>query len=233
MPRIGGRVIFRPVVLDFGLRERVGLPFFPAPSFGFRVGFKPEGGRVSPPVGAEGAVGTTGGGDGGADGASSGAGGDGSDSAICSSSGIEASTSAAGAGGGRSVAGGGGGRGLSFSSSPKEGEGKGGELSSDESPLASRGAEEKLGSGGKTSSAESTPSSITGGGGVSERGGGVKSTGGGRTDSFSSSPNDGKGGGGRLAYIVISRFIIRVKWSGCKFRKWGQKIVRFFLVCIV
>ena len=77
MPRIGGRVIFKPVVLDLGLRESVGLPFFPAPSLGFRVGFKPEGGRVIPSVGAEGTGGAAVGGDGGDVGASSGAGGGG------------------------------------------------------------------------------------------------------------------------------------------------------------
>ena len=61
MPRIGGRVSFKPLVLDLGLRESVGFPLFPAPSLGFRVGFKPEGGRVRPPVGEDGTGNGTGG----------------------------------------------------------------------------------------------------------------------------------------------------------------------------
>ena len=59
VPFIGGRVIFKPVVLDLGLRESVGFPFLPPPSFGLRVGLRPEGGRVNP---GEGGLGDIGGG---------------------------------------------------------------------------------------------------------------------------------------------------------------------------
>ena len=47
VPPMGGRVIFKPEVFPLGFRESVGFPFFPTPSFGFRVGLSPEGGRVN------------------------------------------------------------------------------------------------------------------------------------------------------------------------------------------
>ena len=75
VPFIGGRVIFKPVVLDLGLRESVGLPFLPPPSFGLRVGLSPDGGRVNP---AEGGLGDIGGGVGGTLVSSTGEGGGGS-----------------------------------------------------------------------------------------------------------------------------------------------------------
>ena len=45
---MGGRVIFKPEVFVLGFRESIGFPFFPLLSFGFRVGLRPEGGRVKP-----------------------------------------------------------------------------------------------------------------------------------------------------------------------------------------
>ena len=67
MPRIGGRVIFNPVVLPFVLdfKESVGLPLAPPPSLGLRVGFRPpDGGFVKPGFGAAGLGGAAGGGEG-------------------------------------------------------------------------------------------------------------------------------------------------------------------------
>ena len=108
LPPIGGRVIFNPDVLDFGLRERLGFPFLPDPNFGLSVGLSPpDGGRVKPSLpdpdgfagaGAAGAGGA--GGSSGTAGATSGMGGAGGSSATGSGAG------SSGAGGGRSDKGG-------------------------------------------------------------------------------------------------------------------------------
>ena len=116
---MGGRVIFKPGDLDFGLRESVGFPLFPVLNFGLSVGFSPEGGRVNPPVDD---FATMGGGEGGALGISAGSG-----EVGASGTSLSFGSSKRGAGGGKSGDGGaisnGAGGGREDSSLPNDGKG--------------------------------------------------------------------------------------------------------------